>query len=411
VKFLHAADIHLDSPLRTFRRLDAAPELLACTRRAFTNLVDLAIAEDVAFVVLAGDLYDGDWKDFSTGLFFAAEMRRLARPCYVIRGNHDAASIITSGLQLSLPPNVVVFSDKRCETESDRLADYGIAIHGRSFAHRREGPDFIDSYNPPVPGRLNIGLLHTSLTNTEHETYAPCGPETLAARGYDYWALGHVHTRAVFGSDPWIVFPGNIQGRSVREPGAKGITLVEVQDRRIVGLEHRSIDVLRWVLPRVDVTGIDDTAGLAGLVREHLEAELAGAEGRPLLARVTLAGATALHRRLLAEPNLADAECRNAADAAGGVIIERVRLELAPPASAPDEATAGAMAELHAAFLAARQDAELSAELRGEIDKLLRDIPQAAMDDELKTLADPDAFARLADEAWDIVAGRMEPAA
>src|ERR1035437_4668036 len=97
MKFLHAADIHLDSPLAGLQtRADLPGDVVRhCTRRAFEAMVKLAVDEDVAFVVIAGDLYDGDWKDFSTGLFFAEQMRRLARPCFLLRGNHDARSLIT----------------------------------------------------------------------------------------------------------------------------------------------------------------------------------------------------------------------------------------------------------------------------------------------------------------------------
>src|ERR1035437_681022 len=116
MKFLHAADIHLDSLLAGLRpRADLPDEVIRhCTRRAFAAMIDLARAEDVAFVVIAGDLYDGDWKDFSTGLFFAEQMRRLARPCFLLRGNHDARSLITRSLRP--PENVTEFSSRTCET-------------------------------------------------------------------------------------------------------------------------------------------------------------------------------------------------------------------------------------------------------------------------------------------------------
>ena len=103
MKFLHAADIHLDSPLAGLLARDDLPNAVIhhCTRRAFAAMIDLAREEDVAFVVIAGDLYDGDWKDFSTGLFFAEQMRRLGRLCFLLRGNHDARSLITRRNQVA----------------------------------------------------------------------------------------------------------------------------------------------------------------------------------------------------------------------------------------------------------------------------------------------------------------------
>src|SRR5829696_667564 len=135
LKFLHAADVHLDSPLRGLERYDGAPveEIRGAARRAFENLVDLALAEEVAFLLLAGDLYDGDWKDYNTGLFFAAQMRRLEEagtPVFVISGNHDAASQITRVLRP--PDNVKVFSTRKPETVE--LKGLEVALHGQGFA-------------------------------------------------------------------------------------------------------------------------------------------------------------------------------------------------------------------------------------------------------------------------------------
>jgi len=78
-RFIHAADIHLDSPLRGLDRYDGAPveEIRGATRRALENLVDVCLAERVAFLLIAGDIYDGDWKDYNTGLFFHRQMSRL----------------------------------------------------------------------------------------------------------------------------------------------------------------------------------------------------------------------------------------------------------------------------------------------------------------------------------------------
>ena len=117
--FIHAADIHLDSPLKGLSRYDGAPvgRLRSATREAFTNLIDLAINRQVNFVIIAGDLYDGDWKDYNTGLFFASEMARLEKheiPVFMIKGNHDAASVITK--EIKLPANVHVLDVKKCES-------------------------------------------------------------------------------------------------------------------------------------------------------------------------------------------------------------------------------------------------------------------------------------------------------
>ena len=136
-RFLHAADVHLDSPLVGLARYESAPVevVRGATRRAFENLVGVAIDEEVAFVLLAGDLYDGDWKDYRTGLFFVGQMAKLrdARiPVFVVAGNHDAASQLTKNLRP--PDNVHFFSTKKPETRL--LEAFDVAIHGQGFASR-----------------------------------------------------------------------------------------------------------------------------------------------------------------------------------------------------------------------------------------------------------------------------------
>src|SRR3954451_11192985 len=178
MKFIHAADIHLDSPLIGLQRYDGAPveALRGATRRAFQALVDLALAEPVDFLLIAGDLYDGDWRDFNTGLFFVQQATRLTRagiPIFLIHGNHDAESRISR--RLTLPETGKMFSAARPETA--RRPELGVAIHGQSF----RPPDVTDTlardYPAPIPGWFNIGLLHTAATGREgHAPYAPCDP-------------------------------------------------------------------------------------------------------------------------------------------------------------------------------------------------------------------------------------------
>jgi exonuclease SbcD len=247
-KFIHAADVHLDSPLRGLEQYEGAPveEIRGASRRALENLVELAIAEQVAFVLFAGDLYDGDWKDYNTGLYFGRQMTKLREAgirAFLLSGNHDAASQLTRHLRL--PDNIKILSDQKPESVS--LEDFGVMLHGQGFPRRVVTENLSAGYPKPVPHLFNIGLLHTSVDGREgHEPYAPCSLEGLLSKGYDYWALGHVHRREILHQDPWVVFPGNIQGRHVRETGPKGCTVVTVRDGRVLSVEHRDLNVLRW---------------------------------------------------------------------------------------------------------------------------------------------------------------------
>jgi DNA repair protein SbcD/Mre11 len=332
LKLLHAADVHLDSPLRGLERYPGAPaeEIRGATRRAFENLVALAIEEEVGLVLLAGDLYDGDWKDYNTGLFFSAQMARLQEAgirAFLIAGNHDAASQITKVLRP--PGNVKVFSTRRPETEI--LDDLGAAIHGQGFAQATVSEDLSAGYPRAVPGLFNVGLLHTSLDGRPgHAPYAPCTVDGLRSRGYQYWALGHVHEREVVASDPWIVFPGNVQGRHARETGAKGATLVTVDDRGAVHLRHRALDVFRWAVCAVDLSGAEGGEAL-DRVQQSLEAALDAADGRSVAAQVRLEGACPAHDDLTADPERWVNEIRSLAAAVrgpgdGSLWIEKVQV-------------------------------------------------------------------------------------
>jgi DNA repair exonuclease SbcCD nuclease subunit len=397
MKFLHAADIHLDSPLSgLLGRADPLTEdLRACTRRAFAAMVDLAIAEDVAFVIIAGDLYDGEWKDFSTGLFFAAQMKRLGRPCFLLRGNHDAQSVITK--RLPLPDNVREFSSRRCETFA--LGELGVALHGHSFPDRAVPEDISERYPDPVRGMLNIGVLHTSGDDPgEHATYAPCSPDRLRLKGYGYWALGHIHMRRVLHERPWIVFPGNLQGRHVRETGAKGCSLVTVENGEVVTVEHRSVDTLRWALLEVDATGADETV-LAERIAAGVQEAFAAAEDRPLLARLVLSGECPLHARLPDHVEELAAHCANAAIGAGGQLwLEKVQLRTRPLRRQAAEA----LDPLRAAFLAALEDPALSDGLQADLAALRAKVPMPVRP-ALDLPADVLALAGLAEEAWEAV--------
>ncbi len=299
-KFVHAADIHLDSPLRGLQRYEGAPVdfIRSATRAAFRNLVDFCIDKKAAFLIIAGDLYDGDWKDYNTGLFFASQMSQLKKAgieVFLVKGNHDAASQISR--QLRLPDNVTVFPSNKAVTK--KMEKIKVAFHGHSFSAQAVTDDLSRGYPEKVEGYFNIGLLHTCANGREgHDSYAPCDISYLTGKGYEYWALGHVHNREILSEEPYIVFPGNLQGRNIRERGAKGCTVAEVRDGSIVRLEHKNLDVLRWSLVEIDVSGLEKEEEVLREVSVQLEKELSEAESRLLAVRIILKGATPLHREL-----------------------------------------------------------------------------------------------------------------
>ena len=341
---LHAADLHLGSPLLGLALKDEAiaRRFAEASRRAFTSLVTQAINERVAFVLIAGDIYDGEWRDTSIGLFFARELARLHReliPVYIIKGNHDAESVVTSAI--TLPEAVTVFSTRKTETRL--LEDLRVAIHGRSFPTREVADNWALAYPEAKPGWFNIGLLHTSCDGRPgHASYAPCTLADMAARGYDYWALGHVHEFEIVSSDPYVVYPGNLQGRSVRECGPKGAVIVDVEDGRVTNLRRIVTDQARWAVLAVDAQPHETEAALLGALEVAFRSVADAAEGRLVAARVRLTGETALHRRLVADQaRFADEVLAAAQRCAEDIWLEKLSLETREPAFATGDALAG----------------------------------------------------------------------
>ncbi|MBK1836015.1 DNA repair exonuclease [Azospirillum sp. YIM B02556] len=367
--FLHAADIHLDSPLHGLSRYDGVPaeEVRGATRAAFDNLVAYACDQAVDFLLIAGDLFDGEWKDMGTGLYFARAMGRLAAagiPVYWLSGNHDAASALTRSLPW--PDTVKQFKPRRSHTHV--IDHLGVAIHGQSFPNAHVTDNLAASYPDRVEHHFNIGLLHTALTgHPGHATYAPCTIDDLRARHYDYWALGHVHDFTVVAEAPYIVFPGNLQGRNIRETGPKGVVHVEVEDGAVARLTHVPLDTVRWLRVEVDCTGADRMDEVHAATRTALAVRHADlSDGRPTVARVVLTGSTSLAGKLQdGRATQRDTVRALAAAVAPDLWIEKVQLDVTMPGSAP--VADGAAEDIMALLAEVRQSPELAQDLKADL--------------------------------------------
>ncbi len=386
MRFIHTADIHLDSPLRGLSAYQDAPaeQLRGATRLAFSQLVNTAIAERVDFIVIAGDLYDGDWPDFNTGLFFCAEMGRLQRagiPAFVLFGNHDAQSQMTRALRL--PANVHTFSADGCQEHCiDRLK---VCLHGRSFKQRETTDNLAQTYPPPRRDHVNIGVLHTAMQGgyAEHAPYAPCTLEELQARGYDYWALGHVHDFKLWAGPATVCYPGNLQGRSIRETGRRGAVMVTLQPGQPAQVERLFIDVLRWEHAQVDIAGCAHLDAVGQAVQRELLALLDDDGHVPRAVRVTLQGETPLHGELFErEPALrAHVLAEIVAIGPQRLWLEKVNLATRAPQPAAGQGAGGALlahdalAELQALLAEAPADAALMQGLRDDFRQMLAKAP------------------------------------
>jgi DNA repair exonuclease SbcCD nuclease subunit len=315
-RFVHTADIHLDSPLKGLADYErrAAERIRMATREAFDNLVGQVIDEEASFLIIAGDLYDGDWRDYQTGLFFVEQMGRLAKaqiPVFVLYGNHDAESQITR--RLTLPENVKAFSTRKPETFE--LKSLGVALHGQGFRQRDITANLVFTYPEPIENLFNIGVLHTGLGGLGgHANYAPCALDDLLNKGYQYWALGHVHQRITLHDRPHVVFPGNLQGRHIRETGPKGACLVTVDEREVSDIAPLHSDVVRWALIPISVDDCERAVDVIDRLRGAIEETVSrDAGGRLLACRIEIKGRTEIHGQLVASREYLLAEARAAA--------------------------------------------------------------------------------------------------
>jgi DNA repair exonuclease SbcCD nuclease subunit len=342
-RFVHAADIHLDSPLRSLALRD--PELAElignATRRAFVAVVDLCLEEQVDALLLAGDLYDGDQTSMKTARFLAAQIRRLHEAgirVFIIRGNHDALSKITR--ELVFPESVKVFGGRAEAVVLDRAkSDFAVAIHGISFAQPHAPESLLPKFKAPLEGAVNIALLHTSLAGAPgHDLYAPCNVSDLDAAGFNYWALGHIHKRAAIEGACAIVMPGMPQGRDINESGRKSVTLVTIADDRSVRLEERPTSVAQFERVAVNLDGVDAWPAIAAAIAKALEEASDGALSEHMVARLSIRGATPLAWQIRRDRDLIKAEADERASVIGKVSIEKVEIACVAPDAAAHSA-------------------------------------------------------------------------
>jgi DNA repair exonuclease SbcCD nuclease subunit len=224
-----------------------------------------------------------------------------------------------------MPENVYRFSTSSPETKV--LEDIGVAIHGQGFATRSVSKDLTPSYPDAMPSLFNIGMLHTSLTGREgHETYAPCSVDSLLSKKYDYWALGHVHKREIVNKEPSVIFPGNTQGRNIRETGEKGCTVVTVKNNRDVITVHHNTDVLRWFLCDLNADGAETPEDILDALNVRFKTLFDENIRHPLAIRVNISGRCGAHEKLLRGPEKWTAEIEAIASEIGygSLWIEKV---------------------------------------------------------------------------------------
>jgi len=335
-RFVHTADIHLDSPLQSLSLRDPEiAELIGIAmRQSFSRTVDLCLDERVDALMIAGDLYDRELRSMKSGAFFSQEMRRLDAAgirVFIIKGNHDAESVVTK--RLALPENVHVFTGR---AEAVPIEGRDVVVHGVSFAQAHIADSLLPKYKPPLPGNVNIGLLHTSLSGSAaHDVYAPCGLVDLTGHGFDYWALGHIHQRQIHASGPaTVVMAGIPQGRHINEGGAKSVSLVEILEDGTIRVHERFTGIAQFERVAVDVAGVEDWSQILRRIETALGEAADAAKAGHLVARLEILGRTPLAMRLRRDLDVLIEEARQSAGARDRIFVEAVDLHTHAPEQA-----------------------------------------------------------------------------
>lgn len=235
VKFIHAADLHLDSPFKSRSKMppNILDILMTSTYKSVTRMIDFAIHEQVDFILIAGDIFDQSNRSLKSEIFLKKEFNRLKEKgifVYMIHGNHDP---ISSGFKTTWPDNVSVFKENVESYEMMSSNGERIYLHGFSYLLDESYENKLDEYPTNTDNRgIHIGLLHGTYASTKYDAkrYTEFNLESLNSKLYHYWALGHIHVRSELSDLPQIHYPGNIQGRHKNETGDKGFLLVQGDD-------------------------------------------------------------------------------------------------------------------------------------------------------------------------------------
>jgi DNA repair exonuclease SbcCD nuclease subunit len=407
IKILHTADVHLDSPLRSLalRNAGLRETVAAASRAAFSQMIDRALSEEVAAILISGDLFDGRERTARTGAFLLAELDRLAEAgiqVYYIKGNHDAENPITG--TLDLPQHVHVFDARGGKHQ---LAE-DVWIHGVSFAESHAPESLLPRFKAPVEGAVNIAMLHSSLAGAAgHDVYAPCSVSDLAAMGFDYWALGHIHKRQIHAEAPWVVMPGIPQGRDIGEAGPKSATLLTIEQGQIA-LSEVPTSVVEFVETELDVTGAANDEALRATLKAHLSVLSAALVAPTGVVRLTLKGAPARHWQILRDRDVWTEQVHVLAQTCGDLWIDKLIFELAPEAA---QDTSGASDELAAIMATICGEPGFQEHARQYVETVLQDLPATLRERLIADEATRDALvARLTQAGADRVLAQMKGA-
>jgi len=300
--FVHAADLHLDSPFKGISELsnELRGELTEATFSAFNKIIDFCIEKQVDFLLISGDIYDGADKSLRAQLRFRDGLKRLTEAginAYIAHGNHDPLSGWSANLDW--PKNIHIFcGDSVEEVIFEKDGEKIAQLYGISYPKRDIKANLALQFPPKTENSpFTIGVLHCNVgSDTGHEPYAPCTLDDLLSKKYDYWALGHIHKKTILNDgDPLVVYPGDPQGLNPKETGPKGCFLVNVDEKGCPAPAFIAVDSIRWFKKELSIESLHTEQELITEMYDSIEKIREEADGRSSICRIILSGRSSLH--------------------------------------------------------------------------------------------------------------------
>ena len=376
-RFIHCADLHLGARFRGVGKKDPtrAEAMRQSVFDSFRRVVDTAISEKVDAMFISGDSFDEDTITPATRYFLAEELRRVAIPVFMVKGNHDP--VTSWDESIPFPANVHVFG-----TDVERLDIPGVEgaeVVGASFREWHDERN-IPSMMHGSSDRFTVACVHCDVDNPGADyQYSPCSMSDFYGKGVDYWALGHIHKRSVLSQNPWVVYPGNIQGRSFKESGEKGAYLVTVTDGRVSEARFIPTQGMVWHDLEQDITGLDV---------DSLTQTLSQKIARGSIARITLTGAGDLDRMCRRNPDDMVKMIESRLGCTISSIESKATASVDPESRRGSSDMTGLVVDQGYMLRDGPREAIIDAICSNPVSKKYRDVYEAMSDEELRGLVD-----------------------
>jgi DNA repair exonuclease SbcCD nuclease subunit len=313
LSFVHAADLHLDSPFTGISRIDPelGERLAKATFQAYEAIIELCMDEKVDFLLIAGDVYDSADKSLYAQVRFIEGLRKLETAgiqVFICHGNHDPLDGWSASL--TWPENVHIMSGAGAEiVKFKKEGETAAVIVGMSYPTRHIMKNLVKIFPRKYDNwPFTIGLLHCSVgSNPEHDSYAPCTLQDLRELNYDYWALGHIHTPSIVCKEaPVVIYPGNPQGRHPGETGSRGCFVVDASSGGDISTRFTETDSFCWHIREISIEGLEKEGELIERLQSQLDDIRENSGGRSVICRFVIKGRGPLHHTLRKEGFLED---------------------------------------------------------------------------------------------------------